>query len=193
MNVVKLMTKIDSRLKQRGIFCIDSWLSERINKISSKYDENYLYDHIMKEICENDIQTYIDKTLVSNEFKNVLDKNNKYSLYKGFLFTQIQDFTNISEPSMNKTMKDEEKSKVDLKFLSNEDDADEEETTKTNTRSLMRLLLSNGCEEVFGCEYEKLNVLESAVISKPNKVLIGPEFEVRRGYIYLRNSNFSLL
>jgi len=147
----------------------------------------------MKEICENDIHTYIDKTLVSNTFKNLSNKNNKFSLYKGFLFTQIQDFTNISEPSFNKTIKDDEKSKVDLKFLSNEYDADEEETTKTFTRSLMRMLLSNGCEEVFGCEYEKLNLVESDLIGKSKKVLIGPEFEVRRGYIYLRNSNFALL
>ena len=53
--------------------------------------------------------------------------------------------------------------------------------------------LSNGSNEFFGCEYEKIDLLKDLVVPKYQKIIIGPELEIRRGYIYLRNSTFSLL
>ena len=194
MNKLNLLNKIDLKLKQKSIFCMTSWINNKLIDLEARdgnnLNESAATESILREIRQTNISTFIDRDLVSQQIKGFSNKEIKY-FFKGYLFLQINSILNIAEPINNKsTTVEKELGKIESKFLEDDEEKDE---PKLNEKSLLMFSLSNGSNEFFGCEYEKIDLLKDLVVPKYQKIIIGPELEIRRGYIYLRNSTFSLL
>ena len=194
MNKLNLLNKIDLKLKQKSIFCMTSWINNKLIDLGARdgnnLNESVATESILREIRQTNISTFIDRDLISQQIKGFSNKEIKY-FFKGYLFLQINSILNIAEPINNKsTTVEKEPGKIESKFLEDDEEKDE---PKLNEKSLLMFSLSNGSNEFFGCEYEKIDLLKDLVVPKYQKIIIGPEIEIRRGYIYLRNSTFSLL
>ena len=173
-----------------------NWISSQISTLitlNNRITEVQLNSYIMNEISKKDINSFIDKNQISELTKGLFESKIKSNIHKGYFFIQIEKFINIADPLVIINNQSEEIEKLESKFLANEEEEDPEILQKNDLKSLLKFTFSNGNEEFYGYEYEKLDLLTDFTINKFQKIILGPEIEIRRGLIYLRNLNFSLL
>ncbi len=110
------------------------------------------------------------------------------------LFLQISGYKNIAQPSKNNNEKSlDVLDDLESKFLESE-----YKVTKKSEKVSLKFEFTDGISKVYGCEYDNLITLRNKLINQTEenkfpKVLVGKNFEVRRGLIYLTNNNISLL
>lgn len=188
-----LVKKVDNFLINKSIFCNKDWLTHKLVplKTSKKVEEE-----IMKEIINTDINIFIDKDRAKNHFDLTLHNNFSTKLFEinMNIFMQILGYSNIAEPSENIN-----KSSDNLDVLDNFESKylqSEGEEIKKSEKVLLKFELTEGIEKYYGFEYENLNELKTNLNSTTNKfpkIYLGPKTEIRRGIIYMRNSNVKLL
>lgn len=156
-------------------------------------------DLLLNHFSQTGISLYIDKDKVLSNFDSSLyNFNNKFSAFTNkYIFVQITGLDNIGSPKENFN-------KVDYDNLDEVDDDDNKflQGTETESKKIEKIIwffsfTTYGEDKIYGFEYEKFN---SRLIEKINKIkgqssvkaIIGPNFEIRRGYIYLTNNNFDI-
>ena len=106
MNKLNLLNKIDLKLKQKSIFCMTSWINNKLIDLEARdgnnLNESVATESILREIRQANISTFIDRDLVSQQIKGFSNKEIKY-FFKGYLFLQINSILNIAEPINNKS------------------------------------------------------------------------------------------
>lgn len=171
---------------------------EYISNLSSdvKNDEKELLSHFVK----NNIAEYIDKKKVrSNVNTYEFTFNNKLLKFNNkFIFAQIIGFENIAAPKENPHKKDydnlDEVDDDDNKFLQG---SDSNSNAKTEKLLVNFQFTTDGEDRFCGFEHYTFDAETAENIKKINgkscvKALIGPNFRVRRGFVYLNRENFKI-
>lgn len=187
----EMLKKIDQFLITNYIFCNPLWLKEKINghKNSKKLEED-----IYKEIIKSDINEFIDKERAKNylNLSLISGVDKKLAKLEKYIFLEIIGYSNIADPIEKDDQNNKESfdvlEKIDSKFLQSED----EPKVKTQ-KIILKMELSDGVDKIFGFEYENIKNIKTIINNKHPKILVGPKAEVRRGILYLDNSNVKLL
>lgn len=196
MNATKRLSLIEELLSKRGIFCKRNWLQELIDSPPLINQEaKLLEEHVLKQIKLRDISSFIDAEIIEKMFR--FQRASSFKIFKGRCLAQILEFKDISKPSPK--VKDKTKDsieKIDNKFLTIDEEEEEQESQNLkgkNEKSLYKFLLSNGVEDFFAYEYEKQEDLILDSRTEKQKVILGPEIEVRGGLVFLRKGTMNIL
>lgn len=193
INHEEMFRKLDQILVNKKIFCRETWLRSKVNELTST---NTIEEDLLKEINRTDINDFIDKERLEkySNLKSHLDFATKLShVNNKFLLFQITGNCNIAEPS-NKIDKNGENLDVldqfESKFLQGD-----EEVKKNFEKVVLKLQMTDGLNVCYGFEYETVKIISELLggDNKFPKIIVGPNLEIRRGIIYLNNSNTRLL
>lgn len=189
-NIEEVMKKISDNLKKKCIFVNPTWLKQKFELYKNKEKvEEFIY----KDIINTDIIEFIDKENLKSP-----SLEEKFILEKGNIFLQINGYFNIAESKENMDRKTgdnlfEVLENFESKFLQSEEDE-----IKKVEKTVLKFEFTDGKNLLHGFEYEDLKDFRNAMIeafstNKFLKVLVGPNYEIRRGIIYLKRDNIKLL
>jgi predicted amino acid racemase len=186
------LKKVEQFLESKFIFCTKNWLKD---KVEIHKNSNKIEDKILSEIISSDISNFIDieKVTAHCKISDFAKFDIKEKKINKNIFFQIKGYSNIAEPSekVDKSGDIDVLENFDSKYLQSEG-----EENKKSEKVVLKFELTDGVETIYGFEYEDLKDLKKNLISSENKfvkVVVGPNFEVRRGIIYLKNDNINLL
>ena len=199
MNGAINLKSIESFLSKKYIHLNQIWIQQKLevfNKINSNPStfENSIYNEFLK----SNINESVDKQKVIN-LKEKINKEKPHELIQGYFLFQIEEYVNIAEPQykINKNFNNldvVEDSEIETKYLQNEDD----KSKKVFEKKIFKIKLNQGLSDnrevyIYGFEYKPIKNIENYLDIKNQKVIVGPSFESRRGFIYLTNENIKFL
>lgn len=184
--------KVEQFLESKFIFCTNKWLKD---KVEIHQNSNKIEDKILSEIISNDISKFIDTEKVTNfcKLSDFAKFDIKEKKINKNIFFQIKGYSNIAEPSekVDKSGDIDVLENFDSKYLQSEG-----EEIKKSEKIVLKFELTNGVDTIYAFEYEDLKDLKKYLISTENKfvkIVVGPNIEIRRGIVYLKNDNLNLL
>ena len=185
------LQQIKKNISSKNIFLLDSWLNEKYNLFKEDYNDSTLLEkRIMNEIDLTDIDLLIDKQKVIS-IRDKVQFNVKQSLLNQYLFCQIVSINNIGDVTHQQEGHLDEIEKIDNKYLRTDDD-EEKNKVQEKKKVVYKFELTTGVDIFYGFEYEKIDCLSNLQFTKYKKVMIGKDIEIRRGILYLKQSNFRL-
>ncbi len=186
------MKKVIDYLKTKHIPANSAWVKERVNAL--KNNKEKIEEEVYKLAIQSDLAEIVDK----EQIKDFPSTEEKFKVESRMAFMQINGYANIAE---SKETMEKKKGESLLDVLENFESKflqSEEEEVKKTEKTVLKFEFTDGKNVVYGFEYEDLKDLRNELIktntvNKFPKVLIGPNFEFRRGIIYLRKDNIKLL
>lgn len=175
--------------QRQFIFLNYEWISSLYQSyiVDQEYRKDKFLLFLKQQIIDLNISVFIDY----QQIKSINEINNfdiKVNMIKGYYFLQILQIGNISEPKKLYSSNIDVVEKIDNKYLRSE----EENKVQEKQSSLNKMLLTDGRDEILAFEYEKIPFINISMMTKQQKVLIGPEVEIRRGIMYLTQKNIKL-
>ena len=144
----------------------------------------------------------VNKTLKESDLADIINAEAQSMLNLSFdqkvrtldrkqLF-QVQMYLDIGK-AVNKTKRDPilPKDEDVITFL--EDDEEQSDNMFSKGKSVYKMVLTNGIEEVMALEYEHIPDLVKLLSAKKGKLIVLPSTEVRRGVLMLDAKNTNLL
>jgi len=194
------LKSIETFLAKKYIYLNKQWIQQNIDnltRLNNNLNSSTLEESIYQEFLKTNLKEAIDLQKVIN-LKDKINKDIKHSIIQGYYLFQIEDFINIAESfykvnqnSNNLDVVDEE---VETVYLKNED----EKVKKVYEKKIFKLKLTQGLNEetnnyIYGFEYKPIRNIDKYIENKYQKILIGPTFQARIGFIYLTNENIKFM
>ena len=195
----------NSFINKKNIKLHNNWL-EKIANIS----DGSLKKELLKiNLNEKDNEKLLEESLDAKKYNNLFSFENKKEILQGYFLCQINSYSNVAQSnanSNNNNYKEDEEELIDDEFLNYENevlsgnDPDDKGAYKSNKR-ILKFSMSiaglssstNNLNNISAFEHSYISGFDKILESEFPKIIIGPKCEIRRGIMYLDNTNVQFI